>query len=96
MCGYGDTIQDAIQNHNYNLTKLLDRCRQKNLKLNRKKVQLRKTKVPYIVQLLTADGVKPDPSKVAAIVNMPRPTNVKETQRFLGFIIGCKIPSSFV
>ena len=42
--------------------------------------------MPYIEHLLTADGVKPDPSKVAAIVNMPRPTNVKETQRYLGFI----------
>ena len=84
--GYGDTMQEAIQNHNHNLTKLLDRCRQKNLKLNRKKVQLCKTEVPYIGHLLTADGVKPDPSKVAAIVNMPRPTNVKETQRFLGFV----------
>ena len=86
VCGYGDTMQEAIQNHNHNLTELLDRCRQKNLKLNRKKVQLCKTEVPYIGHLLTADGVKPDPSKIAAIVNMPRPTNVKETQRFLGFI----------
>ena len=86
VCGYGDTMQDAIENHNHNLTKLLDRCRLKNLKLNRKKVQLCKTEVPYIGHLLTADGVKPDPSKIAAIINMPRPTNVKETQRFLGFI----------
>ena len=77
VCGYGDTMQEASQNHNHNLTKLLDRCRQKNLKLNRKKVQLCKTEVPYIGHLLTADGVKPDPN---------RPTNVKETQRFLGFI----------
>ena len=82
VCGYRDTMQDAIQNHNHNLTKLLDRCCQKNLKLNRKKVQLCKMEVPYIGHLLTAGGVKSDPSKVAAIVNMPRPTNVKETQRF--------------
>ena len=79
-------MQEAIQNHNHSLTKLLDRCRQKNLKLNRKKVQLCKTEVPYIGHLLTAYGVKPDPSKIATIVNMPRPTNVKEAQRFLGFI----------
>ena len=83
VCGYGDTMQEAIQNHNHNLTKLLDRCRQKNLRLNRKKVHLCQTKLGH---LLRADRVKPDPSKIAAIVNMPRPTNVKETQRFLGFI----------
>ena len=29
--------------------------------------------MPYIGHMLTADGVKPDPSKVAAIVHMPRP-----------------------
>ena len=86
VCGYGDTMQDAIQNHIHNLTKLLNRCRQKNLKLNRKKAQLSKTEVPYIGHLLTADGVKPDPSQIAAMVNMPRQTNVKETQRFSGVI----------
>ena len=79
-------MQEAIQNHNHNLTKQLDRCCQKNLKLNRKKVQLCKTEVPYIEHLLTVDGVKPDPSKVAAIVNRSRPTNVKKPQRFLDFI----------
>ena len=86
VCGFGDTIEDAMRNHNANLEKLLQKCREQNLKLNRQKVKLCKTEVSYIGHLLTADGVKPDPEKVHAVVEMPRPTNVKEVQRFLGFI----------
>ena len=42
--------------------------------------------VPYIGHLLTPNGVKPDPDKIHAITEMPRPRNVTEVQRFLGFI----------
>ena len=38
----------------------------------------------YIGHLLTADGVMADPSKVDAIVNMPRPADVQGVRRILG------------
>jgi hypothetical protein len=40
--------------------------------------------MPYIGHLLTAEGVKPDPEKIAAITNMEKPTDVKGVQRLLG------------
>ena len=41
---------------------------------------------PYIGHVLTPDGLKPDPSKVKAIVAMPTPSDKKALQRLLGMI----------
>ena len=35
---------------------------------------------------MTADGLKADPEKAKAVVNMPKPKNVKEVQRLVGFV----------
>ena len=42
--------------------------------------------VKYIGHILSQDGVRSDPDKVAAIVNMEEPTTVKELRRFLGMV----------
>ena len=84
--GEGDTYESAVKDHDRNLIALLERCREKNIKLNSKKLQLRKQEVPYIVDVLTPDSLKPDPSKVKAIVAMPNPSGKKALQRLLGMI----------
>ena len=84
--GEGDTYESAVEDHDRNLIALLERCRQKNIKLNPKTLQLRKQGVPYIVHLLTQDGLKPDPHKVKAILEMPTPTEKQSLQRLLGMI----------
>lgn len=65
---------------------LLDRCRDRNVKLNPKKLQLRLKEVTYIGHLLTSEGLKANPAKVSAIRQMRRPTDVKGVQRFLGMV----------
>ncbi|CAC5421701.1 unnamed protein product [Mytilus coruscus] len=84
--GEGDTIEAENQDHDSKLKALLVRCRERNIKINKDKFMLRVTAMPYIGHLLTADGVKPDPEKIAAIVNMEKPTDVKGVQRLLGMI----------
>ena len=84
--GEGDTYESAVKDHDRNLIALLERCREKNIKLNPKKLQLRKQEVPYIGHVLIPDGLKPDPSKVQAIVAMPTPSDKKALQRLLGMI----------
>lgn len=65
--GEGDTYESAVKNHGRDFIALLERCCEKNIKLNPKKLQLRKQEVPYIGHLLTPDGLRPDPNKVKAI-----------------------------
>ena len=40
----------------------------------------------YMGHPLTADGLNADQQKVKAVVNMPKPTNVKEVQRLVGSV----------
>ena len=82
----GDTYKIAVKDHDRNLIALLERCREKNIKLNPKTLQLRKQEVPYIGHVLTPDGLEPDPNKVKAIVAMPATSDKKALQRLLGMI----------
>ena len=84
ITGEGDTLQDAVKDHDKNLLALLARCREKGVKLNKEKVKLRMSEVPYVGHVLTKDGLKPDPSKIEAIQKMSRPSDVKGVQRIVG------------
>ena len=44
--GDGDTYKEAIADHDKRLIALLERCQQKNVKLNKEKFQLKKTELP--------------------------------------------------
>ena len=84
--GSGGTVEEALSDHDSNLLNLLKRARSVNLKLNKKKLRLRLDQVTYMGQLFTSDGLKPDPVKVDAIANMPRPDDKKAVQRLLGCV----------
>ena len=62
ITGEGDTLQEAVKDHDKNLLALLARCREKGVKLKKEKFKLRMSEVPYVGHLLTKDGLKPDPS----------------------------------
>ena len=80
-CGNAD---EATQNHDQNLDAFLQRCKERNLKLNDKKLKLRMSEVPFIGHVATAGGLCVDPKKVQAIVEMPPPSDVAAVQRLLG------------
>lgn len=79
-------LEEALTDHDRNLTALLQRAREVNLKLNKKKLKLKLSCVPCMGHLLTTEGLCPDPEKVAAVQHMQTPTDVKSLQRFLGFV----------
>ena len=81
-----ETQEEAEVNHDQNLRKLLDRARKVNLKLNSKKMNLKKQQVKFMGHVITKDGLKPDPDKVKAVKNMPKPTCKQEALSLLGFI----------
>ena len=80
----GETVGDAVKDHDTKLEALLTRCRERRIKLNQTKFGLKQTSMPYIGHLLTAHGVKADPSKVDAIANLIKPIDVQGVRRILG------------
>jgi hypothetical protein len=84
--GVGETEEQAIQDHNANLQNLIHRCQEQGIKLNKEKAKLGLTAVPFIGHVITNEGLKADPQKIQAVIEMPIPTDVKATQRLIGFV----------
>ena len=74
------------EHHDAVLRQVIERATSYNLKLNHQKCLIRQPAVPYIGHLLTSEGLKPDPSKVAAVRAMPTPKNKDDVKRFLEFV----------
>ena len=74
------------EEHDLRLTRVLERARCRNLKLNKAKCQIKKPEITYLGHVLSKDGLKPDPKKTQAITNMESPANKGDLQRFLGML----------
>jgi len=72
--------------HNRNLKILLERCRERGIKLNPDKLEVCMTQVSYFGHVLSSDGLRPDPSKISAIRDMEPPANRSELETLLGMI----------
>ena len=72
--------------HDSNLDGFMRRCQQKGIKLNTEKLEYKCKEVPFHGHLLTTEGLKPDPEKVRAIVEMPRPKNRDDILRLNGMV----------
>ena len=86
VVGYGETDSEALINHDQNVIQLLERAGQVNLKLNKSKVKLRQAEVKFMGHVISKGGLKPDPDKVTAIKNMPKPESKSEVLTLLGFV----------
>ena len=84
VVGLGESIEEATADHDSNLEAFLECCTVKHLKLNDKKLKLRLQEVPFIGHVATSEGLRVDPFKVQAIMEMPPPTDVAAVQRLLG------------
>ena len=42
--------------------------------------------IPFLGEVVSREGVQPDPQKIKALTDMPAPKNKKELQAFLGII----------
>ena len=72
------------EEHDARLTVALDRIQAANLTLNRDKCKFSQESVSFLGQVIDASGIRQDPDKVKAIVNMEEPANRSELRRFLG------------
>ncbi|KAL6427138.1 hypothetical protein ACFW04_008640 [Cataglyphis niger] len=63
---------------------LIERLRKANLKLQPDKCEFLKTEVTYLGHVIGRDGVKPDPKKLEAVRQFPRPKTPRNIKQFLG------------
>ena len=76
----------SLEEHDKRLDQVLSRIRESGLKLNKKKCKFRQSTIKYLGQIFSAEGMKPDPSKVEAIKQLAPPQNVTEVRRFCGMV----------
>ena len=72
--------------HDHILRQVLERAKERNIKFNYEKLQLRVSEVRYLGNIITPEGIKPDPMKVNAIAEMTSPVDKAGVRRLLGMI----------
>ena len=80
--GYNDDGTD----HDAMVYKVLQRCKEVNLKLNKEKCHFRCTSIPFFGEVIFRRGVQSDLQKIKALMDRPTPNNKKELQAFLGIV----------
>ena len=82
------------EGHDCHLVQVLNKCHEIGLKLNPDKCIFKSTQVLFIGHLVTKDGLKPDPKKVNAVVNMPAPQNKTQLRSFVRLCnyVSCYVP----
>lgn len=72
--------------HDIVLIKVLERAREKNVKFNKKKMQISTNIVKYLGHVFKLNEIVPDPERLLAVKNMSCPKNKKDLQTFLGVV----------
>ena len=72
------------QEHLVTLADTLERLANAGLKINPAKTTLVSHEVNYLGHVISAQGISPNPDKIAAIRNLKPPSSVKEVRMFLG------------
>ena len=86
VMGRGSTIEEASKDHERNLSALQLRCEEKKIRLNEEKTVLKQSEISFMGHCVSAQGVKPDPEKVKALLEAARPTDVHGIRRFCGMV----------
>jgi len=72
--------------HDSSLEDLMKRWQQRGIKLNHAKLEYKCKEVPFHGHVLTSEGLKPDPQKVKAITEMPRPEKPEDVSCLNGMV----------
>ena len=67
------------KDHNNKVWRVLQICRQVNLKLNKDNFYFRCTSIPFFSEVISRHGVKLDPQKLKALTEMPPPKTKEGT-----------------
>ena len=75
-----------MEDHNDRLKKVLEIAREANVKLNRDKCVFGVQELTFLGDVLSTEGLKPDPVKLQGIIEFQTPKSKKEVQRFLAMV----------
>ena len=84
---------ESDSQHDKHLIQVLNKCHEIGLKLNPDKCIFGESSVPFYGNVISDQGLKPDPKKVDVIVNMPAPKDKTQLASFLGI---CQYLSPYI
>ena len=82
-CPHSRTTREE---HDERLSKVLQHLQELSMTLNSEKCYFAQTSVKFLGHVVDSSGIKPDPGKVSAILDMPAPGNVGDVRQFLGTV----------
>ena len=87
-CQIDDVLvhSESQQIHDERLQAVLKRLAESNITLNLDKCEFSRSEAKVLGNIVSANGISPDPEKIEAIVNLPAPKNIREVRSFLGMV----------
>ena len=88
VCFFNDILvfSENENDHKKHLKNTTEKLSSASIKLNKEKCKFRQQEIDFLGFVIDKDGVKADPRKTEAILEMPDPTDVAELRRFLGMV----------
>lgn len=77
-------LSETFEEHLALLREVAARLSRANLSINIQKSKFCVSELPYLGYILTNQGLKPNPDRVEAIINIERPNSIRALRRFLG------------
>ncbi|XP_012942708.1 uncharacterized protein K02A2.6-like [Aplysia californica] len=77
---------DGQEKHDKLKKKVFQRLKERGVRLNKSKCKFDKDEIDFLGHIISGKGVRPDPSKVSAITEMPEPENITDLRRVLGMV----------
>ena len=77
-------FSETFNSHLEHLALVLQRFASAGLKLKPSKCHFICQRVEYLGHLITPSGIQPNPNRVSAVQEFPKPSSVKEVRQFLG------------
>ena len=74
------------ESHIKDLKQTLSKLRENKLFTKPSKCEFFKSSLIFLGHVISVKGIAPDPEKIQVINNLPRPTDIKQLQSFLGLV----------
>jgi hypothetical protein len=87
-CVYMDDIlifSKTEREHIWHVQRILEVLRQNKFYAKLSKCDFMKKQLLYLGHIISSEGIKPDPAKIAVVKDWPEPDNVHKLRSFLGF-----------